>query len=156
VQDNNLENYGLAIMGRAVLMGSAFDAAGLRQSKQVLKEAADNRAAPTPHATEADLARDTELSVAHQFVKAMIAADIDACEMLMADSIMMDSPLGPREGPEECVDLLRQMNKMGATPMELPVRRNGEIIAVNHAPIGDVRLVFTVLNGKVASVGLRV
>jgi hypothetical protein len=39
--------------------------------------------------------------------------------------------------------------------MELPVRANGEIIAINHAPIGDVRLVFTVAGGKISGVGLR-
>jgi ketosteroid isomerase-like protein len=85
----------------------------------------------------------------------MIASDVDACEAMMADDIVMDSPMGPREGPEECADLLRQMNKMGATPMELPVRDNGDIIAINHAPIGDVRLVFTVTSGKISGVGLR-
>jgi alkylation response protein AidB-like acyl-CoA dehydrogenase len=155
VQDNNLENYGLAMMGRAVMMGSAFDAAGLRQSSQVLEEGMRNRSAPPPPATEADLANDSDLAVAHRFVSAMIATDIDACQALMAENIVMDSPMGPREGPEDCADLLRQMSKMGATPMELPVRANGEIIAINHAPIGDVRLVFTVAGGKISGVGLR-
>ncbi|MBL0923318.1 MAG: nuclear transport factor 2 family protein [Sphingomonadaceae bacterium] len=155
VQDNNLENYGLAMMGQAVMMGSAFDAAGLRQSAQVLEEGARNRAGPPPAATEADLDRDADLRVAHRFVAAMIASDIDACQAMMADDIVMDSPMGPREGPNECAEMLRQMNQMGSTPMELPVRENGDIVAINHAPIGDIRLVFTVANGMVSAVGLR-
>jgi indole-3-acetate monooxygenase len=158
IQDNNLEIYGKALMGGKVRMLSAFDAAGLKQSRQSLDARGGNAGAANgamPAATEADLAADPELAIAHRFVSAMIASDVDLCQSMMDEAIVMQSPMGPREGPQACGDLMREMNKLGATPMDLPQRRNGEIVAINHAPMGEVQLVFMIKGDKVADVGIR-
>lgn len=147
VQQSNFEIYGRALMGHPILMASAFDAANVTSKAPQAQATApvDDAATHTPQMR-------ASLAVATRFVEAMIAQDIDACGKMMAASIEMETPMGTKVGVAECVEVLNMMKQMGTSPMELPKYEAGTIIAINHAPMGEVKLAFAVAGDKIAGI----
>jgi indole-3-acetate monooxygenase len=146
VQESNFEIYGRALMGQPILMASAFDAANVTTKSAPSQPAAGKDPASYTPEMRASLA------VATRFVEAMIAQDIDACGKMMANAIEMETPMGTKVGVVECVEVLNMMKQMGTSPMELPKYEGDTIIAINHAPIGEVKLAFAVAGDKIAGI----